>query len=291
MRLPENSKCEYWDNYSKLTAKNNRKTDWIESLNAHFSNTVKVFCQCRFEPVIHIDGAYQLSDEQQYAAERYRVQLNAAHRPNDLHAILTNTPAWQTDPVVLHARRLDFASVCALREQGNKPAILSSSAVIVCPETSEILLNRRASNLATYPGCLHMPGGAFIPDGTTGIDDTKLSNTIIREVYEETRIRLHWDALPPMMIAQELSTGFIQLALLGLTVSRSALDSLENNWEGVSVRIPFDHLADALNDPTWVPSGKAQMLAWLAKGAPGAGLSARFGGQTAHELFATAMKA
>lgn len=267
----------------------NQLPDWLESLNAYFSETVKVFCQCRFEPVIHIDSAYQLSDEQQSAAERYRIQLDAQGRPNELHAILTNTPDWQTDPVVLRARALDFASVCALRAQGGKPHILSANAVIVCTETNEVLLNRRAANVATYPGCLHTFGGAFIPTISVGIDGHKLSNTIVREIHEETGMRVKVEALPPMMIAQELSTGFIQLSLLGIPVNRSEFERFGSNWEGESVRLSFDRLADALHDPTLVPSGKAQMLAWLATGASGAGLSAEFGGLTAHELFTSAV--
>lgn len=278
------------DIHSRWKARN-QIPSWIAILNSHFANELKIFCQNQFEPRIHIDGPFTLSVAQRSAAAQHCRRLMAINRPNDPHAILENVPLWQSDPVILHARHLDFASVCALRDEGCKPAILSSSAVIVCAKTKELILHKRAPDLATYPGCLHTLGGAYIPPGTGGVDSDrlKLSSTIAREVQEEAQIRLALEEFPPMMMAQELSTGFMQLVFLGVPVSRLGLRGLEDNWEGGVVQVPFKNLSDFLRDPTWVPSGKAHVLAWLALGAPGGGASPRFGNLKAREVFTSAV--
>ena len=86
-------------------------------------------------------------------------------------------------------------------------------------------------------------------------------------------------------MAKELSTGFIQLVFLGIPVDVEDIDRLKGNWEGKIERVPFKNLASVLKDPTWVPSGKAHVLAWIGLGAPNAKKRQKFGNQTAEQLF------
>lgn len=260
--------------------------NWIPRLNAQIDG-VKIFCENRFEPEIEIEGPYSCTDAQREAAKKHRKRLKSIGRPNDPHAIMVGKPLWHSDPVHLVAQYLDFASVCALREEKLKPEILSSSAVVVCGESEDLILHRRAKSIETYPECLHTLGGAYIPPGTGGVDSDRggLSSTLPREFLEETQVSLLLDNFPPMMMAQELTTGFIQLVFLGINISSVAAKRVQENWEGKPIRVPFKGLHTALLDPTWVPSGKAHVLAWLALGAPGAKPNAMFGGLTAQKLF------
>jgi len=70
-------------------------------------------------------------------------------------------------------------------------------------------------------------------------------------------------------------------------VSREALRRAKGNFEGAIVKISFTELESALTgDEKWVPAGKANVLAWLALGAPSSdGRSALFNGRTGQELF------
>ncbi len=89
------------------------------------------------------------------------------------------------------------------------------------------------------------------------------------------------------MISKELRTGFIQLVFLGFNVSSRTMDYISGNWEGSLERVPFRKLRKVLSMKTWVPSGKAHILAWLALGSPNAGLRPRFGRQPPKQLFET----
>ena len=63
------------------------------------------------------------------------------------------------------------------------------------------------------------------------------------------------------------------------------MDRIIANWEGTPECISYDDLPVLLTQKNWVPSGKAHVLAWLAFGAPNAGVMARFGGTSPKKLF------
>jgi 8-oxo-dGTP pyrophosphatase MutT (NUDIX family) len=207
-------------------------------------------------------------------------------RPNDLHAVVIGEPQWLSDPPQFRAKTLDFASVCALRNENRKVRILSACAVIVCPDEEVVLLHVRGSDVATYADHLHTLGGAFIPPGScVDADRTSLRSACVREVHEEVQLALSGDKFPPMVMSEELSTGFIQLVFLGFGVGLKSLTRLEGNWEGKPSRIPFAQLPAMLQTGPWTPSGKSHILAWLALGAPNAGKNPRFGKLSPSQLF------
>jgi 8-oxo-dGTP pyrophosphatase MutT (NUDIX family) len=152
----------------------------------------------------------------------------------------------------------------------------------------------RGASVETYPSCLHTLGGAYIPAGFAGVDaDRKgLRATVVREVHEEAQLALAGEATPPMMFSQELSTGFVQLVFLGFSAEAGALEQVLGNWEGDPQLIPYDQLpAILLDEPNWVPSGRAHVLAWLALGAPNAGARPRFATMSPRQLFSAAVSA
>lgn len=275
---------------------------WLARLNAAFTGAAVVHCVLRQEPRIVIEGPAELSPEERDLAERRRSEFPAQGIVNDPHAILTRTPVWSDNPVVFNVRTLDFAAVSAMRHFGKRPALLSGGALVFCEATQELLLHRRAENSATYPGSLHILGGGYMPPGVSGrnFDQHGLVDTARREVLEEARVSLALETLPPMLLATESTTGFVQFVLLGVNLTRFDMERASPNWEGSGLtRVAFGQLYESLvhadsHDATashvgWVPSGKAHVLAWLALGAPGAKSPLRFGRYSATELFEAVM--
>ena len=257
-------------------------------INDFFKEEVAIYCFNQHEPSIHIQGRYSLTEKQMALATVHKIKIAQMHRPNDPHAILVNDPIWKADPVNLDVSTLDFSEVCALREEGIKPQILSAGAILLCKEREELILHHR-KDVTTYPHALHIIGGAYIPDGTGGCDPDRagLFSTMSRECFEETQINIPIRDIQAMVMAKELSTGFIQLVALGISVHPDEIDRVKGNWEGTIERVPFKDLPALLQDPNWVPSGKAHVLAWLGLGAPNTKRGQKFGGLPAKSLFRT----
>ncbi len=269
-----------------------RQKNCLDRLNAHFKTEVRLFSFSDTLPELEVTGALALPPELPQSAARHRDILENMRRPNELHAILTaagTTPDYKNMPRSLQVKTLDFAGICAMREHGHKPAIVSACAVLVCAENQEIILHRRSADAATAPGQLHTIGGAYLPpsgsNSSNAGDSGGLADTVLREIAEETGLHLQMPALPTILCSQELATGFIQFVFLGIPVPASLSAHLRGNWEGSIVRLGFDDMRRALANPGWVPSGKAHVLAWLALGAPGIHASQTFGGLGAAELF------
>jgi hypothetical protein len=89
----------------------------------------------------------------------------------------------------------------------------------------------------------------------------------------------------PMLILEEIEIGFVNLALLGVTVSRRTLETAQSNHEGVISRILAAELPRRLTDSDWAVSARAQVLAWLALGAPIGKRRVRFGGESGQDVF------
>jgi hypothetical protein len=261
-------------------------------LNDRFEDEVEIYCFNQLEPKIHIKGKHLLTPAQIVSAAVHREQLAVSGRPNDPHALLVNDPLWRANPVNLEVTTVDFSEICALRQEGLTPQIVSAGGVLLCRDKEELVLHRRG-DVATYPNALHILGGAYIPDGSGVCDPDRagLLSTAVREIHEETQAHVFVHDAPNMVMAKELFTGFIQLVFLGLPVHPKDIDRLRGNWEGNIERIPFKSLASVLNDPSWVPSGKAHVLAWLGLGAPNAKRGQKFGNQTAKQLFKSILEA
>lgn len=263
---------------------------WVPQLNRRFQGEAVVHGAYRYEPLIQIDGTYTLTAEQSAFAQQERRQL-AFTQPNDPHALLAAEPHWDDDPLHLRVRTLDFAAVRALRQPelnpDPRPPLISANMVLLCRETRQVILHRRAESSDTYAGALHTFGGAYWPPGVDGreADKHSLRNTAVREVMEETEASLSLDDEPPMVVLLEVKTGFVQLTFLGVNVSARQAQLISPNREGTIVRVGFDDLPGRLMREDWVPTGRAALLAWLAMGAPNAGWRPRFGGRSPSRLF------
>lgn len=259
--------------------------NWIARINDHCIGELRIRRTVEHEPVIHIDGPYKFSAEQQAQIKKFRAQIKKKNRPNDAHAIVVGSPTWECDPVTFHAQTLEYAGVKTLRAEGEKPPLLSSCVVLVCRETRQLILHRRDEDVATMQGMLHTMGGAYVPPGGVAPDRFSLKSTAHREVHEESQIEISTASEVPMMLCEELSTGFIQLVLLGMPVTKAAVGAISDNWEGAVAPIGFDDLPAVLFSSKWAPSGKGHVLAWLALGAPGAGPRPKFGKHSPDDLF------
>jgi len=268
------------------------RDEWVPRLNELFRNEVELFGPYRHEPVIHLDGPLSLNFAQGGSAAKERSQLAIdPNKSNDPHAVLSSEPIWTDDPVHFHAQFCDYATVRVLRNESlstnPRPPVLSANILMICRETREIILHRRAPWSDHLPNYLHTLGGAYWPPHVDNREGDRLSlrRTAIREVGEES------DAAFPlvestMVLFREPATGFVQLAFLGVNISAKELRNLKPNREGTLDHVRYDELPRRLRQERyWYPSGKAAILAWLALGAPNGGWLVKFGGIKPTKLF------
>lgn len=256
---------------------------WRERLNTTFGPDLVIHRALDKEPELQIQGLLKLDDEQAELAEKWRSKLKF----NDPVATFTGRSSWNDDPVSVSAWATDYASVCALDQQGKRPTMLSANALLFCAETDEVVLHRRSDVSRDYPDCLHTFGGAYIPPGehSRHHDHFSLVRTAQRETLEECGIGFDISPLPKLILGQELNIGFLHLALLGVGISKGALEAGLANHEGKISRVKAAELTRKLRDDKWVPAGKAQVLAWLALGAPVGRHRIRFGTASGQDVF------
>jgi hypothetical protein len=268
----------------------------IEQIAYHFrgKNAVHIFGLYHDVPSIEVVGRFMLSDKEKEIQRKSPLPLE-----NDPHAIVVVEPEWTQTKLHFEVKSLTYHELKALRnamETEDRPGlgqqrsvrVLSANAIILCRKQKEIILHFRSAKSATYPLCYHTLGGGYMPPDVGAKDDSdSLKNTLAREVEEEARIKLSLEKIPPLLIMEEVRTGFIQVAFLGLNITAEQSRQLPDNprpVEGRPVKISFDELEAVLSHPDWVPTGKAAVLAWLALGAPGAGPYVRFGKSSAAGL-------
>lgn len=249
-----------------------------QRLRHEFRDQLELIAFLEAEPTIEIICKVILTEQQQHQAHQFARQLHQSGKPDDPHVIVVsgldeqaqNAPS-SANPRRLQVQEILFSELCALRAEGQRPAILSASAVLICEDTQEIILQRRAADVATHVNCLHIIGGAFHPGQDRSNGQASLLATIQREVKEETGITIPlqqlqqaWPSSRPLSLVKEKTTGFVQCAAIGISVSAQALQQLQENWEGNLLRVGWHELPDLLKDPSWVPSGKAHVMTWLA---------------------------
>ena len=255
---------------------------WLARLNTYMGGEVEVKRVLQHEPEVVIEGVLSLSRRQSDFAANERPALKF----NRGVAVLASTPLWDTEPVVLRVWETDYASVRALDQSGARPTMISANVLLVCGETEEIILHRRSPFVSrNYPHALHTFGGIYWPPeaGARGFDS--LIKTAQREVAEESGIVIDLLPLPPLLLGAEPKIGFVHIALLGVNVSRATVSAAFTNIEGSIAIVKFSDLRDRLSSDAWVPAGKAQILSWLALGAPLGHERMKFGGHTGEEVF------
>lgn len=270
---------------------------WVAKIN-NIIGDAKLYGEIKVEPTVEIVGQFKLTEDQEVEASNVRAGLKI----NDAHAMIYEEPSLALAPIKFNVETLDYAALTVLRRQNLHGYILSANSVIICSERRLLIVHHRAKKSATYEGKLHTVGGSYQPIGVFPNkegDRYSLIRTAHREADEEIQASILTEDIPPMILGLEPSTKFIQLVFLGANISEKQCDKLISNWEGEGVvKIPFDELESRLTKPIfiidsngkeqeikWVPTGKAAILAWLAFGAPNAGIRASFGGYSPKELF------
>ncbi|MCB9663952.1 MAG: HAD-IA family hydrolase [Alphaproteobacteria bacterium] len=181
----------------------------------------------------------------------------------------------------------EFAVVRAARLFGLRPPVLSAGAIVFCPEDRTLLLQRRGAHVDTYPSCHHLLGGNYEPhDGFSPRDDVQqpaLRNTAIREIEEESGVRLTDTGTALVLTSTETTTGFRQLYYAGLAVTMAQKQELraraashqvsyigEGEWDFVPLAWLVEQVRGGRQDEPFrfVPSGAMLLLAWLGMGAP-----------------------
>jgi 8-oxo-dGTP pyrophosphatase MutT (NUDIX family) len=274
--------------------------NWQARLARLFENQVLIYECYKEDPIIENRGELVVSPAIQERAEVIRAELGQSKPPkqkqekNEQHLVLDGSPDdwrinspivpaeidWKAHRVSLPARSLDFATVKALRAEGCRVPLLSASAVLVCPDLQVLIVQQRAAHMSTYGGWIHTIGGHY------ELEDTDLSVTLKREVLQEIKLAVNPDSETRLLLMKELSTGFVQLAFVGVKVSKIQVQKeLRPSLEGSVRVVPFHELASTLTNWTWVPTGKAAILSWLALGAPNGGAKPKFGDKSPQELF------
>ena len=239
---------------------------FIAAVNARLAGEAALIAQVDAPPVPRGQGEWPLDPALADARAAWVERLAGEGRPNEPHALLADgdSIAARADYAVV-----DFATVCAMRERGRRPRLLSAGGLAVCAERGCVLLQRRSRWVSTYPGCLDIVGGAFQPPAPGFTGDSGLADTVAREFQEETGIALAPSRHPPAVIAGQLRAGFSGYIELGLAVDAAALDAAVPSREGELVPMNAGALAAAFADPKerWVPTARMHVLAWLALGA------------------------
>lgn len=249
----------------------------VKELNHYFKNEVEFYgiltgkeLEIKYELLsANFEKAKKTS---RYSEEKARIKEEGC--VNEPHLILDGFTELSQDKLTFTCSISDFAHIRYLRNKKEKPQIVSAGAVIVNNEDNTLIVHKRSAKSATYPSYYHILGGAFLPKSKvfSTTYDTLLSDTVLRELREETNSKL---TIPDTDLSQvkfisfskELSTGFIQFEYLGLNAISSK--DISGNWEGEITPIKFSEIEEILKTWEWVPSGKAHILAWLALGAPG----------------------
>ncbi|MGF1624973.1 MAG: NUDIX domain-containing protein [Alphaproteobacteria bacterium] len=238
---------------------------FVGRVNARLAGEAVLIAQVVAPPRPRDRGPVPLAPEIADTRARWLRRLDAEGRPNEPHALLLADIAAVADYTVV-----DFATVCALREAGRRPPLLSAGGLAVSRDLGQVLLQRRSQWVSTYQGSLDIIGGAFQPhaDGFTG--DRDLPATIAREFREETGLVLAPDRQAPAVIAGQLRSGFSGYIQLGLDVPGEAAAAVLPSQEGALVPLDAAGLTAALADPQerWVPTARLHVLTWLALGAP-----------------------
>ena len=289
--------------------------DWKPRLLQMFKGKVDIYGGLTyFEPTIQVEGAFKLSPQQQHKASLVAANLVRKGNDDQIQLVLGDNyeewrperynldekADWARDPVTLRVNTIKYSAVKSFRADRLCVPTLSANAILVCPQSRQLVLQRRSPEMDTYPNGVHNVGDGHQHHWPGG--DSDLYATMRREVLEELGVQADDCENLPKAILGELDTGFIQVNYLGVEISSSNLQKMATETkEGSNFAVSFDKLEEELRkDPSpeelkkdprkekWVPTGRAAILIWLAFGAPYPSKGrepVRFGGKTAEQLF------
>ena len=179
---------------------------------------------------------------------------------------------------------IDFIStrykvVRAARALGLRPPVISAGGIVFCRSEAVIVLQTRTDHVDTYKGCLHILGGNYEPAGRQhrydDADRPALRRTAIREIGEEAGIALTDIGSPPVLVGEEIDTGFVQYVYARIEISDSQSAGIVGSNEGKARLFTLEEIERIVVDGayqgvarTFVPSGLMMIMAWLGLGAP-----------------------
>lgn len=214
-------------------------------------------------------------------------QTAVAQRPaiNKTHAFAVGAGFKGGDSSGVVYVPTNYAMVLAGRAHGHKPPIISANALVFCAPTQRLLLMIRSTDVNTYPGALHFLGGNFEPAlNTERFDEvdkeSPLRRTALREVEEESGLKIAPPEKGYVLVGEERSTGFIQFTYAALYISEAQMAQSDASEEGSLLAVSFSELQDYIASGTlrqagqfyenikMTPSLALCLLAWLRLGAP-----------------------
>lgn len=227
-----------------------------------------------------------LSELEKQNIKKIEHELLCEKKPNDACATIDGAVNWKDKPISLHFSPAMYAEIRAKRDSGNRVVMLSASALLFSEEAKCLVLHRRSEKSDAFPQTLHTIGGGFMPEGLTERGDIGgVRECIERELQEETGVAITVPSSTPIALIDEYGIDFIQIAFLGVNISKEQLNRMRPNWEGTIVQVNFDDLYRRLkNQSEWTPSGWAHAAMWLALGTPGSKSKLSFGSLTAEQL-------
>lgn len=238
------------------------------------------------EPKLIRHDRLLLSKQERSNVKEIEKSLAKEMQPNDACAVITEQIDWNDEPLTIHFSPASYAEIRAKRESGNRVLVISANTLLFSEEARCLLLHRRSSKSDYFSHTIHTIGGAFMPEGLMERGDIGgLRECAEREMLEETGVAITVPLKTPMAIIDEYGIDFIEIAFLGVNISKEQLSRIRPNWEGALAKIPFDNLREILmNQAEWTPSGWSHVIMWLALGAPGAKAEITFNDLTAEQL-------
>jgi hypothetical protein len=264
-------------------------------LNSVFAGAAEIKGFPQSEPRLSAasdDLAIVLDEPIRRKARAIRPRLEKAGR-NELHAVMAGDATWRGDPFVWTYQTIDYATISALREANIRfPPIITANVLVCCAEKGLVYLLRRSEDVDTYPNSWHIMGGNYTAEGVHRLHDREdLAHTASRELSEEMGIHV---AIPKgiervatMELSDDGTRDFVQLTYLGLNLEATLAERIRHSEEGGVSAMTLSGLADALltSGDSWVPTGRMQVLLWLALGAPTTGAEASFDRADARRIY------
>lgn len=161
----------------------------------------------------------------------------------------------------LAAYTSDYASVMALRAQGQRPPLVAATCVAVDASCTQLYLQRRSQRNHLYPSYLSLFGGGISPLQ----DRAQPAQAMLRELQEESGLYGHLGPSTPWLLTQEVNYGAVQLNALQVRCLNQPPHSGFDD-EGSLVTLPLSQLAQALQQDNyqWTPLARLVLQYFLA---------------------------
>lgn len=132
----------------------------------------------------------------------------------------------------LNYRCVRYSQMLALREQGEKPAVLAATALLCSTDQQQLLWQKRSASSHLFGGFLSLFGGGFNPVVSDGRGDNNDSRaTAIRECREESGLNVNLPEQCLVTLTQETDTGAVQINFLGVAADFSSAVANPNEGE------------------------------------------------------------